>query len=711
MKPLKEEKFDLIPVRVPLKLLLCFSILFPLQAQVNINNFCYYNNLSTSPNSNKIIVYDYSQDGFPDIVLLNGVKKDVVEISGKNNLSVAEQREKFFFYPINDLKKLNHKATDRDIFIFISRKERICGLLSFTKFGTLQLLHQTSFDNYPEKIITGDIDNDSNNEAIVFGSNFEGLMLLREKDFVLRRKSIAKERVFSEAQFVDLDYDGFLDIVAFDLFAGAITFFYNDQEGNFFEYRQLETTGVVKNLKVHDFNRDGYSDLLFQTENSLNIFKGDSVSSFTETKNIEFDEKLVDYALSDFNNDGLNDLAIIDEANFLKISFASTPDSLLASIVYFKKDGLTDLEVYNRGKKKCLLVLSDTGELYSISNFIMNKSKIQISLGIKPTVVSSFRYSDSYHMDLCFIDSEDGKLKIILRGNSGVFLKYLEIPINYNYSKILIPKNQKPLTTFFFYTPGEKLIERVKVDLSLASFKKEKYYSYKSISELKIEEEGDSQTAFALLFENGVAELKKFFFDSESTIIEKTETLNKNVIAPSLAMGSIKKLYYWAENGAFYEFREQDLEGGSQFKVIYESKNKTSFSQKFSTYSYSQNNIKRELPIGEMILGDNYFVYFYDNNKLNRIKSSRKNVTNLNENDLAYYRTLQGKYRYIFSYDKAAGKLYYSDVSNSGENISLSGLFENIYINNYFVTELFLNEISIVYSDPIENCITIRKIE
>lgn len=711
MKPLKEEKIDLIQVRAPLKLLLSLLFLLPLQAQININNFCYYNSLSTSASSNKIIVYDYTMDDFPDIVLLNGLEKNVIEIKGENNLFAGKPHEKFFFYPISELKKLNYKEGSGDIFIFVSRKERICGLLSFTKYGTLQLLHQTTFDQYPEKIIVGDTDNDDKNEAIIFGSNFKGLVLLEEKDFVFHRKSIASDRVFSEAQFVDLDYDGFLDIVAYDLFAGKISFFYNDQEGNFFDYRELETTSVIKNLKVDDFNLDGYNDLLFHSGNELSIFQGDSVSSYSNKRIIEFDEELIDYEVADFNLDGLKDLAIIDSESNLKVKFSASADSLLEAITYFRKEGLIDLAIYNKGKKRGLIVLSENGELYSIFNYIMDKSKIQLSIGTRPSVINSFRYSDSYYQDICFLDNDDGKLKLLLRGNSGIFLKYMEILLSYDYSNIIIPKNQKPLTTFFFYTPGEKLIGRVQADLSTATYKKEKFYSYKPISEIRIEETREGQTAYALLYENNVVELKKYFFESESTVIEEADTLQVDVLNPTLAMGSTKKIFYWTSNEKSIQLKEQDLDYTAEPSVLFETDIDSSAELRLSTLTYSKDNLQREHPFGELELANNQKMYFYDGKKTSLLRTSKPGAKFLDRKDLVYYRTFQGKYRYIFSYEREGAKLYIADLNKPAKDISFNSLFENIYIDNFFVTELLLNEISLVFTDPIENCITIRKIE
>ena len=694
-------------------LLLLLLCLLPISAQTRINDFCYYNHLEIGKNYHKIFLYDYSQDSFPDIILLNGNDKEVYELENKSKFLPNEGSNKFFFHTITELSKFNFKSGSGQLFVFLSRKERIAGLLSFTKYGTLQLLNQISFNSYPDKIVTEDINGDGNKESIVCGSNFMGYSILSEKDYTLQEKNYIPDRAFSEVLIFDLDYDSVNDLVFYDLFSSSLVFMYNNEDGEFFEQRSIPLSREAQNLRKYDFNSDGYEDLTFETSEGINFFMGDSVSSFSNIRLVETESEPVDYEVGDFNSDNVQDLAILDSEGILSVMFAISPDSLSVPVKFMKKNNLVDIKSITRKKAKVIYALADDGNMYTLSNISDKSGSFSISACIEPETISSFNYSDSYNEDICFIDNYDSHLKFLLRGNSDEFDTYFEIPINNDFDNIAIASNQKPLTTFYCFKQGEKLLDRIEVDFTEFTYKKDKFYSYQPIQSVEIVSGKEKQNIQLLLYGNGLVSKKSIYVSSDNITIEKVDTLAENVFQPALDSDAGGKLFFWNVTDSTYNLAEKDLAGDNQKSKLYKTFVRDT--------SKELNIVHKPFPAGSSNPAGTYgivanmrdLLYYFKENKFEyiNIKSNLKKGSSIRYKDIIFYKNNKGKEKQIYLNDSVGNNLFYMNIGGMEKDKYLTHLFENIYINTYFVADLFFQQVNLVYTDYLENCITIRRIE
>ena len=709
MKPLNEEKTVLHYLRVPAKFFLPFVFMISTSAQTGIGNFCYYKKLDTAPGYQKIFLTDYSKDRIPDLVLLNGAPKQVIEYKGDAEKIFSDEVKKFFFYSVSDMNKFFHKPGSGDLFLFLSRSESLGGLVSFTNYGTIQLLNKIEFETNPDKSIIADINNNGTPDAVVFGSNFDGLTHVYEENYALKKEPLLEGKSFSEAAFINLDYDEAIDIVAFDYLNGTLDFLYNEDEGVFFENRTMELGYDIRNLKVTDFNGDGYDDLMFNTDDGINFFKGDSVSSFEDKKIFKTETAVLDYVTGDFNNDRLNDLAYINKNGQLFISFAVKNDSLAVPVLYMQKEDLTDIQYMSRGKKKFLIALSDKGQIYIISN-THEKEDYSVSIGVNPGSVDYFDYSDTYNKDLCFVDGYDNKLKILLRGNSGGFEKYFEYQLEDDFKNIAISGNQKPITTFYCYSQNKKLLERLKCDFSNGSCKREKHYFFENITDIYLAENDKKETVSLLLNNKTNVIRRNVIIENKSVVDSRIDTIKGAVESPVFSFHAPDNIHYWINTDSSLLLGMKYFGTGDTFQKWAEFKTDSMHSNKVISTSLSNDKIGRNVSAGFVSVNGNKFVYLHDGIKFRKFSFSPQSFPLITgENAFAYYKSYSPDNEYLFCYDETNKTLYSKDLHNS--NKLLSGLFKNIYIKNYFVTDFYINQVNLVYTDPMEKCITIRRIE
>ena len=300
--------------------LLLLSFNLNLFAQIELNGFCRTEYIKTGGNVTSLNLQKINDDKLPDILLFNPAKREVTEIITEEN-DYSDPVNKFSFYPISDIREFD-SVKNPSTFLVISRNEKRCAEISFRKNGSIKLLDELKFDTFPEVLETAEVSGDSLVEGFICGTSFDGISMISLAKNKLTAKKIVTKRLFSDIAVADLDFDGFPEIAAIDFINNSINMFYNDGTGNFSELRTIETDKTPLKLKLTDFNRDGYVDLIITTDSVFEISEGDSVSSFDEFRKIETGLKPGKFIINDFNNDGKNDFAVLETGSGnLKILF------------------------------------------------------------------------------------------------------------------------------------------------------------------------------------------------------------------------------------------------------------------------------------------------------------------------------------------------------------------------------------------------------
>jgi len=230
---------------------------------------------------------DFNNDSTNDFLLSgNQSKYFVVHKSLKNN-KISPPKKKFFFFPISEIKKFNTRKIWGDFYIALSYSRQLAALVSFTNYGTLQLLNTHSFKSSPSHLCVADVDSSGKMQALIYGFNFNGLSIIKENNFILEEKKYLTDEPFACADFIDLNYDGYPDIIAYNTLENSFKFLINNQNGVFNLIRVLKLQNEIKYFKTTDVNNDGFTDVAMLQNKMFTILMGDSVSSFNKSIKIK----------------------------------------------------------------------------------------------------------------------------------------------------------------------------------------------------------------------------------------------------------------------------------------------------------------------------------------------------------------------------------------------------------------------------------------
>ncbi len=257
----------------------------------------------------KIAVFNIDDEPPYDIIFYGNDRNEFVYHSQKN---LAKARRKFFFYPVTEIKLLAPSSNpDKRLYIFVSRKNKLVGLASFTKYGTLRLLNRKRIADYPEKILVGNFLGNRKLRALVFGNNFSGVSLFSEEDFILNETKVIENGCFSEGGLVDADADGMNDLVLFSNLEEKLNFYLNLL--NKFEITTTQKIGLpIYNFKTCDVNGDKLLDYAFVADDEirLNIVR----TNPDDVKRINIGApRCKDYVFSDFTFDYKKDLFALNK--------------------------------------------------------------------------------------------------------------------------------------------------------------------------------------------------------------------------------------------------------------------------------------------------------------------------------------------------------------------------------------------------------------
>jgi len=713
-KRFKEDNtaFNLVKKTVKIIVFIIFSSSIAV-TQININGFCGFQKYNTNPHYTKIFFLDYNLDSHEDI-LLHGIEaKRVTLHKGLKDSTFSPPIDKFFYYPITDINFFIEKKESGKLYLFISRSKRLAGLISFSKFGTLRLMNQYDFNSYPQNISIADIDKDGRSEALISGENFEGLSILREDKFRLSEEKIFRNRIFSEAKFIDLDYDTYPDIAAIDLFSNAFVFFYNNHSGQFRESRRINLDSKIKNLSVADLNLDSYNDLVFTKDNSIQILYGDSVSSFNENKVLSQSDNPSIYELADYNNDKLPDLAFIDEGNKeLSIIFSDENDYYSEPVTYKVKSGISGLKNSKHKIQNRLMCINSSGELYFFSKVKSYSESFTISIGGVQESIAGFKYRRR-GMNLAFVDSYDQSLKILLSESYQPFANYYIVNLSDTHSNIVINSENRNQFFFYCYTPGKRLVEIIKTDFRKNEILKENIYYSSPIIDLQ-SGENDIETFYVLGKNNVGLNFSEYKFIEDKYFISVYDSLVNNAADACIALNDTMSVFYWQTTLDTLSLNNLLLERDT---VIHRELIKIT---KSSDDNYDL-KIQCNKYLNQDVSTPWSFIYSESLSEIFAIdKGVKQNLIlgkdyeswyDPNKQIFQFFYNAQLKKKYLLLYNSKSQTLYNIYATDKSKVHNLSKYIESIDINSYFIANFNLNNTFLVFTANNEHSINITTLE
>ena len=673
-------------------LIFFFAILSGSDFAQTINGFCGFREFETSEGNKKFFIDE-------NLLAFGSTEKSITLHHNFLSPNPSSGTTLFFPYLISDLKSFGNEQ-NKNSYIFTSRKERRAGWFVIEDSADLKIMDEIKFESYPGQILVDDFNRDGKPDGIISGNSFDGLSLLRKSKGKLREHKIVRNRVFSSAASIDLDYDNYPDIAAVDLFSNKLIFFYNNQSGDFYENRSLDFTDEIKNIISLDFNSDGFADILLHTNKNITLLKGDSVSSFAERKIIKTEGSISKLIASNINDDGFSDFILLDQSDdIIKLLLSGKADAY-REIVMLKSRGITDLSVVeesgDRENIDGLFVLSGEGKIINLYKTEEIKGFFRISLGAVPKAVSRF----GKDRKLAFVDEYNNSLKIISSSPNFLFDEINSYRLSQTFSNIYSVQISKGKTAAYLYSPGEKLIEILKFDAGMNKISETNLYANKPIREIAVGVDNEKDSIYSIVEKNKVVDKLLFAYKDFRYAAEVKDSLFINSIASKFSLTNPDTIYSWTMKGdsIYLNLFHSD----SSYEKIHSMPVDDSVSvEMFSIGSKIINIIKDKSSVRGLSIENSEPEYlFVDSKSFELIKNNESFFSDVFSAD-EYLYAYKNKNLYKFTFEFNALK-YISRI-------------ETEEMNSYFISKFFKNigtdKKYLIYTSPGKSYITFRWID
>lgn len=706
-----EEKIVLRHV-LPSAILVSVLIL-PVRAQIPINGFCKYNSYETLPGFSSFAPVTFNDDPYTDLALFNSGENKLVVLPGNVNANFGPPVQSTLKKEVSALQMIS-LPNESNNYVFVSRKKRTVGLLTFSKSGSAQVKSEISFNSFPENIHLGDIDQDNTNEILVYGSSFNGLAILNIRNNKFEVTNIFSGRIFPRAFFIDLNNDSYPDIAAIDLLDNSLKFFFNNTRGKFSEVRSFHLNGNIFAIQSYDFNLDGYQDIIYASRNTINIVFGDSVSSYM--RYLKVPTRLITdrFLISDFNRDGFNDIAYLNK-NQSKVSilYAKDDKGFYPELLYLSKENISEIVPYYSKFINGILALSTGGKFYIIHNFNVIQDNIRISIGGEPSTITYFDAGNDRIYDFCYYDRQDQTLKLLTRNTDGIPSKLYNYQLLQDIDQIVIDDKLKDQKAFYCYHKNKRLIEIILLDLKNNKVKKEKIYTSGPIADLKIQQDGSGERAriYVLTNRSGNLGLLVYHYKDFRYTTASSPVFAQNAVKAHLALGSQVTVYSWENSNNQYILNKRIINSEllpeiTEYKYAYKSTDRPRIGG-FTGDLFNNDNMNMVSFIFDkkrsMIVATTGTGSF----KVNSKSSDLSRITD----SYMYF----GEYRFnglnrLFLYYPEISSIKRVEFIANRKVIFTTNVIDSVNVNSYFIKNLNFKKYHLVYSDSKEHCITIREI-
>lgn len=374
-------------------------------------------NITTENRIGSIDLFDVDDDFFPDIVMLSTDPVKALTIYRNKGDGTFYDPENYF----DDIYTpffMSHADYDHD------GKEDI----AIGNFGSpsLVVLHNTGSgfeEQSPESTIGNnssaiefiDIDGDGDDEIIEFNSASLSIYRYNGERFIIDRREVLNNQ-FLGGNFVDLNDDGYPDLVGNSAGMGVVPIFYSKGNFEFYnpEYIKPLTDINPGNTTTGDFNGDGRPDIIYYgmargkneeiKHSELSIILSEGSSGFADPQQIDsFNPAKM--AVADFDKDdkldfiGINVFMKGDGTGLFERKSVSTPQMWDNAPGDFNNDGFIDLLAVDGGSAYVAFNSSNVANLF-------------------PTFTKIYTGSGLYRCRAGFINGDD-KLDFIASNYSG----------------------------------------------------------------------------------------------------------------------------------------------------------------------------------------------------------------------------------------------------------------------------------------------------
>lgn len=707
MKLSLEERTALKTGKSKFKTLLLFvllsEIIFP---QIPFKGFCKLNSFAVDSGFTKIFSLNYDQNEHSDILIYNPQQKVAELFDGKSGLKFILKNKITLPTEISSIEPIIYANNMIESFAFTSRKSRNFGIYKFNTSGNVSLVSKIKFNSYPENISIAKNYTNGEQSFLISGNSFDGLSIISLKNNQLIEKKAAINSIFQNAQFIDVNSDGFEDIAAISTIENKLHIFYNNSRDDFKELKQINVNDDVLSLRVFDINYDHYTDIIVSTKSGIKIYFGDALASFDKTIFIGTSYPVDKFIIGDFNRDGFFDFNCLSiEEGIISTIFAKDFNLFYSEFLQKQKKGIVDLIPFFSKFVYGSAFLNELGEISILSKVNSMSDDQQLAVGINPDIIKSFDHINNGIADFAFTDEFDKKLKFILRNSAGIPERLFSVDLYDDHEKMFVFDNSNSRKTFFLYSNEKKIIESLEIDFEKFTFSRRFHYAEGPIKDLiiKPDSKGDAEL-FILYSTNRLLNLQ---------VITKTEInynkklyndLSSNWEFPFLFFADDLTIGYWQNANnliklIFLDFSSKDrkflnkLKFNSNIQLIASNSNHSLEKGKFKYCSLLSN--KDEI---FLVAGSNEPKIYSAKNYNNEFRITDKN------------QLFFGKTNSVFIYNSKLKALTEFATSNTDDRILITDKFKNIELTNYTIQKLDQRNYHLIFTDINSGNIEIRQL-
>ncbi|HSW53556.1 MAG TPA: VCBS repeat-containing protein [Ignavibacteriaceae bacterium] len=691
-----------------------FVLFFPSlsYSQIPINGFCFQKNYSLPKDYQGIISADLNSNGNDELIFYSTVLKRIGIYTGVPGDTV-ELKEFQLNSEFSQLKQLKDKTGNNNLFAAVERRLRKISLMYISLDSIDAGKSNIEFDSYPENIFTGDIDLNGTEEILVSGSGFDGLSILFRSNGGIGEKKITTGTSFSEAIFVDLNDDGYLDVLAFNILENSLQFFINNTNGIFRLSRSIQYSEKINLLKSLDLNNSGIHEIIYAIGNRIEILLSDGQGSYKNKNSIKLDDRPFAIQFGDFNGDKITDLAVGVSKSMIDILFGKSGAEFHEKVPFIKNSSLTAFTQFRYKNTDNISCLLQSGELIILNSEKGLGPEMKLTLGIQAGAVKKFDYLNDGIPDIIFIDEHDNLLKILLNNKAGIPSRLYNFPLADDHKEILVDEFFSFRKFFYCFTKGAPLLEVFRYNFDKKRLNRKQLYAPGEILDVALQRIDSTFVNIFLVYnKQSKLYLGKFENRDLSVTFREYPFIDRNVISAQLFIEDEPVVYYWRSEDDTLQFKSAQIKSGpNDYNTFFEvSKTNGTEVNLFGADNYIneyptvvsilQNETEKKLLV---MVGDKFSI----SNQLFR---------SVDENNIEFSRGFFGEtsikgiinFTLYSTDDNYINKLVYREKERT---FSLNQMFAAENVSDYFFARLDRKNYYLVYSNKKEGYLSITSLK
>jgi hypothetical protein len=707
MKLSKEERTVLKTGISKFKTLLLFVLLAEIiLPQIPFKGFCKLNTFDVDSGFTKVFSFNYNQDAHSDLLIYNPDKKQALIYDGKSGFNFILKESLSLPLEISSIEPILIPQKIIESFAFTSRKSRSFGIYNFNHTGKPVLVSQIKLNSYPENIsITNNYADDSKS-FLLSGNSFDGLSLISNRNKQLVEKKICKNRVFQNAQFIDLNSDGNEDIAALNSIENKINLFYNNSRDEFNELRSINVEDDVLSMKIFDINYDQYKDIIVSTKSCIKIYFGDATASFNKMVFISTNYSADKFIIGDFNRDGFFDFNFINiDEGIVSTIFAKDFVSFYPEIIQKRETGIIDVIPFFSKFVYGAAYLNQNGKMHILSSVVSMSDEQQLAIAIEPKLIASFDHINNGIVDLALVDEFDKKLKLFIRNAAGLPEKYFTINLFEDHDKVLIFNNSNSVKTFFLYSINKKVVEAIEINFENYSFTRKFHYAEGPIQDFVTKQNTVGEAELFILYSKNKSLNLQVITKTQINYNQKFYTnLSSNWSDAFLFFSNSLTIGYWQVSSDyiklnFLSFTEKERKpvtklkiNGSNYRIV----SRSNSSQIKNSFNYSALLTNEE----------KFFVVAGDNEPKIYESINTKNGFRIQDKNQLFF----GKTNSVFVYDHYLSMVTEYNSVKTNSKLYMDSKTENINLSDCIIEKLDQRKYHLVYTNTKSGNIEIRQL-